>query len=238
MIHIEYHKRSDNVYRVVGVVVEAHSLDRTGMNAKTDDMCNPDLKEVTLDKEKDNEVLFTYSVEFQESTTVWATRWDKYLHVYDPKIQWVSLINFSLIVVVLGVVMSHILYSTLKNDITKYNEVNLDDDVAFESGWKLVNGDVFRSPPNRMLLSVLVGSGVQLFCMALITIVFALFGLLSPSNRGALSTFMFIFYILFSFISSYISGYLYRFFGGENWKLNMLLTQCLFQASFSALSSS
>lgn len=227
VIHIEYHKRSENVYRVVGVVVEAHSLDRTGMNAKTDDMCNPDLKEVTLDKEKDNEVLFTYSVEFQESTTVWATRWDKYLHVYDPKIQWVSLINFSLIVVVLGVVMSHILYSTLKNDITKYNEVNLDDDVAFESGWKLVNGDVFRSPPNRMLLSVLVGSGVQLFCMALITIVFALFGLLSPSNRGALSTFMFIFYIIFSFVSSYISGYLYRFFGGENWKLNMLLTPVL-----------
>lgn len=226
VIHIEYHKRSDDVYRVVGVVVEAHSLDRSGVDLKKDQelICNLDLPEVTLVKEKINDVLYTYSTKFQESTTVWATRWDKYLHVYDPKIQWVSLINFSIIVLVLGIVMSHILYSTLRNDITRYNEVNLDDDVAFESGWKLVNGDVFRSPPNRMLLSVLVGSGVQVFCMTFITIVFALFGLLSPSNRGALSTFMFIFYMLMSFVASYVSGYLYRFFGGENWKLNMILT--------------
>ncbi|EEQ40538.1 hypothetical protein CLUG_04666 [Clavispora lusitaniae ATCC 42720] len=80
---------------------------------------------------------------------------------------------------------------------------------------------------NRMLLSILVGSGVQLFCMALVTIIFALLGLLSPSNRGALSTFMFIFYILFSVISSYVSGYIYRFFGGEDWKTNMILTPIL-----------
>lgn len=224
VIHLEVHKRKDGVYRVVGVVVEAHSLKRDGIDLDLKELCNTELPELTLVKDRKNELVYTYSVSFQESSTVWATRWDKYLHVYDPKIQWVSLINFTLIVVVLGVVMSHILYSTLKGDITRYNEVNLDDDVAFESGWKLVNGDVFRSPPNRMLLSILVGSGAQIFCMALVTIVFALFGLLSPSNRGALSTFMFILYILFSFVSSYVSGYLYRFFGGENWKLNMILT--------------
>lgn len=227
VIHIEYHKRKDNEYRVVGVVVDAQSIDREGLDPKKEKVCNPALPEVTLDKSTKKKVMYTYSVVFTESATVWATRWDKYLHVYDPKIQWVSLINFTLIVVVLAVVMSHILYSTLKSDITKYNEINLDDDVAFESGWKLVSGDVFRSPGNRMLLSILVGSGVQLFSMALITIVFALFGLLSPSNRGALTTFMFVFYMILSFQASYVSGYLYRFFGGENWKLNMVLTPVL-----------
>lgn len=229
-ITIEYHERAANQYRVVGVTVLPSSLDRSEhdlSSATPDELCSPSQKPVILSKTEEKNVLYTYSVKFEKSTTPWATRWDKYLHVYDPKIQWVSLINFSLVVIILGVIMAHILVSTLRNDIVKYNEVNLDDDVAYESGWKLVYGDVFKSPPNRMLLSVLVGSGAQLFCMTLVTIVFALFGLLSPSNRGALSTFMFILFIFFSIISSYVSGYLYRFFGGENWKLNMLLTPTL-----------
>ncbi|OBA19053.1 endosomal P24A protein precursor [Metschnikowia bicuspidata var. bicuspidata NRRL YB-4993] len=227
IIHIEYHKRNENNFRVVGVVVEAASLDRNGIDeskASPEQLCDADLPPVTLSNVKDSNVLFTYSVKFVESETAWATRWDKYLHVYDPKIQWVSLINFSVVVVILAIIMAHILVSTLKNDIIKYNEINLDDDVAYESGWKLAYGDVFRSPSNRMLLSVLVGSGTQIFCMILVTIVFALFGLLSPSNRGALSTFMFILFIFFGIISSYVSGYIYRFFGGENWKLNLILT--------------
>lgn len=229
-IKIEYHKRSENEYRVVGVVVEPASLDRSKLDpakATPEELCKADLAPVVLTKDAETKVLFTYSVNFEASETAWATRWDKYLHVYDPKIQWVSLINFSLVVIILGVIMTHILVSTLKNDIVKYNEVNLDDEVAYDSGWKLVYGDVFRSPKNRMLLSILVGNGAQLFCMVLVTIIFALLGLLSPSNRGALSTFMFILFIFFSFISAYTSGYLYRFFGGENWKLNMLLTPVL-----------
>lgn len=229
-IQIEYHKRKDNVYRVVGVVVKGASLDRNEVDeskATPDELCSAGLQPVTLSKDKTTKVLYTYSVKFTESKTVWATRWDKYLHVYDPKIQWVSLINFSLVVIILAIIMAHILVSTLKNDIIRYNEVNLDDDVAYENGWKLVYGDVFRSPPNRMLLSVIVGSGAQIFCMVLVTILFALLGLLSPSNRGALSTFMFILFIFFGIISSYVSGYLYRFLGGENWKLNMVLTPVL-----------
>lgn len=229
-INVEYHKRAEGQYRVVGITVASSSMDRSKLDkSKTaaEDLCNPKLARVMLSKDTEKEVLFTYSVTFLESSTAWATRWDKYLHIYDPKIQWVSLINFSLVVIILGVIMAHILVTTLKNDIVKYNEVNLDDDVAYDSGWKLVYGDVFRSPPNRMLLSVLVGSGAQLFCMTLVTIFFAVFGLLSPSNRGSLSTFMFILFIFFSIVSSYVSGYLYRFFGGENWKVNMLMTPTL-----------
>lgn len=229
-IILEYHKRAENQYRVVGVTVVPQSLDRSKLDASkasAEELCNENLPPVLMSKDNDKSVFFSYSVEFAESSTSWATRWDKYLHIYDPKIQWVSLINFSLVVIILSVIMAHILVTTLKNDIVKYNEVNLDDDVAHDSGWKLVYGDVFRSPANRMLLSVLVGSGAQLFCMTLVTIVFALFGLLSPSNRGSLSTFMFILFIFFSIISSYVSGYLYRFFGGENWKVNMLMTPTL-----------
>lgn len=232
-IHIEYHKRLDDVYRVVGVTVVPFSYDRNGLpdGATAEQLCSPELKPLHLSKDGDTKALFTYSVSYEQSDTVWATRWDKYLHVYDPKIQWFSLVNFSLIVIILAIIIAHILTRTLKNDIVKYNEVNLDDEVSDESGWKLIHGDVFRPPKNKMLLSVLVGSGVQILLMTLVTIAFALFGLLSPSNRGALSTFMFILFILFSVVSAYVSGYLYRFFGGEDWKLNMILTPILVPGS-------
>ncbi len=39
-----------------------------------------------------------------------------------------------------------------------------------ESGWKNVHGDVFRPPQYPMILSSLLGSGTQLFCMILIVI--------------------------------------------------------------------
>ena len=39
-----------------------------------------------------------------------------------------------------------------------------------ESGWKNVHGDVFRPPQYPMILSSLLGSGIQLFCMFLIVI--------------------------------------------------------------------
>ncbi|EGW35371.1 uncharacterized protein SPAPADRAFT_58594, partial [Spathaspora passalidarum NRRL Y-27907] len=229
VITIEYHKRGEDKFRVVGATAERHSLDRTGVasDASNDKVCSLDLNPVQLSKEKESDVLFTYSIQFKESDVAWATRWDKYLHVYDPKIQWFSLINFSLIVSILGIIIGHIIVRTLKNDIVKYNEVNLDDDISDESGWKLVHGDVFRPPKQRLLLSVLVGSGLQIFLMSFITIGFALFGLLSPSNRGSLSTFTFILYIGCSFVSSFTSAYLYKFFGGENWKLNMILSPVL-----------
>ena len=39
-----------------------------------------------------------------------------------------------------------------------------------EAGWKLVYGDVFRPPQYPMFLAAFIGSGVQLFCMVVITI--------------------------------------------------------------------
>ena len=65
-----------------------------------------------------------------------------------------------------------------------------------ETGWKLVHGDVFRPPKNAKLLASLLGAGLQILCMLMITIGFAMLGMLSPSSRGALLTaalFLFVF---------------------------------------------
>ena len=44
------------------------------------------------------------------------------------------------------------------------------DEALEETGWKLVHGDVFRSPSKPTLLVACLGSGIQIFCMVLIII--------------------------------------------------------------------
>lgn len=222
---VEYHHRSDQTYRIVGATVNPRSIKYVDPDELKCDA--EEVEPVRLSEDESTDVTFSYSVYWIPSDTAWATRWDKYLHVYDPKIQWFALVNFSLIVIILSIIMSHVLLRTLKNDITKYNEVNLDDDVIDEMGWKLIYGDVFRPPKNPMLLSVLVGSGIQLLLMAITSCFLAAFGLLSPSNRGSLATVMFVLYSLYGSVGSYYSAVIYKFFQGQDWKINMFLTPIL-----------
>lgn len=156
-----------------------------------------------------------------------------------------SLINSIVIVVILMAMVAMILLRALHKDISRYNQLEASEDAQEDFGWKLVHGDVFRPPTRYMLLSVLAGSGTQLFIMVLVTLgkkkdkmelyfsplipfkVFAALGLLSPSYRGALSTVMLVFFILFSTFAGYVSARLYKMFGGENWKKCVMLTAFL-----------
>jgi transmembrane 9 superfamily protein 2/4 len=180
-IIIDYHEASANNYRVVGVLLDPVSLRDSKMELSQAPVCG-DLKPVVLSENQQNKVVFTYGVYWRPSATPFATRWDKYLHQYDPKIHWFSLVNSAVIVVFLVAMVSTILVRTLKKDIARYNRLDqlglddfgesgdVDDGVAEDSGWKLVHGDVFRAPKNPLLLSVLVGNGAQLFAMTALTI--------------------------------------------------------------------
>lgn len=236
-IWVEYHEVSgnENQLRVVGVVVEPRSKKYTG-EADCGDSHTPIIVGPT---EESLDVSFSYSVYWVKSPTAWATRWDKYLHVFDPKIHWFWLIDTAIIVVILVLTVMTILVRALKKDIQRYNrldQINLDDlsgtadldeGVQEDSGWKLVHGDVFRSPSRPLLLSVLVGNGAQLFVMTGFTILFALFGFLSPSNRGSLGTIMILLYTVLGFIGGYVSARTYKAWQGEQWKLNIALTPVL-----------
>jgi len=236
-IWIEYHEVNNDPdqLRVVGVVVQPSSKAYEG---------EPDCKDthpsVVLPEKGSPSVRFSYSVYWRKSPTAWATRWDKYLHVFDPKIHWFWLIDTAIIVIILVLTVMSILVRTLKKDIARYNrldQINLDDlsgtaaleeeGVQEDSGWKLVHGDVFRAPSRPLLLSVLLGNGAQLFVMTGCTIVFALMGFLSPSNRGSLGTIMILLYTILSFVGGYVSARVYKSTQGEQWKLNIALTPIL-----------
>ena len=244
-IFVDYHEPQRGQFRVVAVEVhpssDADSKDLGGGNGQ----CSKSPTDLYLNEEQPTkDVVYTYSVKWRESDTSFATRWDRYLHVYDPKIHWFSLVNSAVIVVFLSATVFVILVRTLRRDITRYNKLDsfvledlaegskngnaLDDDgVAEDSGWKLVHGDVFRPPKSPMFLSVLVGNGIQLFFMTGFTIVFALFGFLSPSNRGALGSVMVLLYTVFGCIGGFVSSYTYKALSlgaAPKWRQNMLLT--------------
>ncbi|KFA76091.1 hypothetical protein S40288_00367 [Stachybotrys chartarum IBT 40288] len=237
-IWVEYHEVSgdENQLRVVGVVVQPSSKEYDNGAADCSDNHAPI---VISDGQKSLQVSFSYSVYYIKSPTAWATRWDKYLHVFDPKIHWFWLIDTAIIVVILVLTVMSILVRTLKKDIQRYNrldQINLDDlsgtsaledGVQEDSGWKLVHGDVFRAPPRPLLLSILVGNGAQLFGMTGFTIVFALLGFLSPSNRGSLGTIILILSTVLGFVGGYVSARTYKAWQGERWKLNIVLTPVL-----------
>ncbi|KAG7209377.1 hypothetical protein KM043_015477 [Ampulex compressa] len=174
-------------------------------------------------------ITYTYSVKFVENHTIkWSSRWDYILEsMPHTNIQWFSILNSLIIVLFLSGMVAMIMLRTLHKDIARYNQIESGEDAQEEFGWKLVHGDVFRPPRKGMLLSVLLGSGIQVFFMTLVTLAFACLGFLSPANRGALMTCAMVLYVCLGTTAGYVSARIYKSFGGEKWKSNVLLTSIL-----------
>ncbi|WFD36473.1 hypothetical protein MCUN1_003352 [Malassezia cuniculi] len=209
-IHMQYHERGPNEFRVVGANVLPVSLARE----KGEPSCTAS-EAMFLSPEQTTEVAYTYSVVWTPSDTPWATRWDAYLNVVDPKIHWYALMNSIAVVALLCVMVAVIMARTVKHDINRYNAIDLTEDIQEDYGWKLVHGEVFRAPPSPMALSILAGSGAHLLSMAAVTLVCALFGFVNPSFRGSLGLVIVLSWVFLSFVSGYISGRTYATFGGK-----------------------
>ncbi|KAF9436274.1 hypothetical protein BGZ76_004427 [Entomortierella beljakovae] len=229
-ITIERHYNSQkDKQRVVGVTVAPLSIANAVVGTE---LCGAggisQVPGVTLSEKGTTLVTYTYSVNWEEVETAWATRWDKYLLVGESRIHWFSLVNSIIIVLFLTGMVAMILLRALHKDISRYNQEEAQEDFHEDFGWKLVHGDVFRPPPYPMLLSIIVGNGTQMFLMTSVTILFAALGFLSPSNRGSLATVMIVFYMFFGVAAGFVSARLYKMFGGEAWKRNVVGTAVLF----------
>ena len=223
-IYVNFHTDDQMKYRVVGVQVAAKSIKS---DKETNDCMLGTSSPFQLSTTDSNKVAFTYSVTWIASANQWGTRWDPYLEDSDAKIHWFSVVNSAAVALLLSGMVSVILVRNLRHDIARYNDEEAKDEVQEEFGWKIVHADVFRPPSYRMLLSVIVGNGMQLLLMATVTIVFAALGFLSPSNRGSLSTVMIVFYVLFGPVTGYTSSRIYKLLGGESWRQNVLLAAFL-----------
>eukprot|EP00027_Filamoeba_sp_ATCC50430_P000432 CAMPEP_0168557184 /NCGR_PEP_ID=MMETSP0413-20121227/9288_1 /TAXON_ID=136452 /ORGANISM="Filamoeba nolandi, Strain NC-AS-23-1" /LENGTH=642 /DNA_ID=CAMNT_0008588195 /DNA_START=93 /DNA_END=2021 /DNA_ORIENTATION=- len=224
--------------RIVGFEVEPQSIphsldfndkDPNAIPSTCEHLDNPQpFQELEVPKDhKHLSIVWTYSVIWEQSSTPWANRWDRYLLNTDPQIHWFSIINSLMIVLFLTGMVAMIMMRTLHADFRRYNQLDPNEE-AEETGWKLVHGDVFRPPNNPMLLSVFVGSGLQVFGMTLITLIFAVLGFLSPANRGGLTTAAVVLYVVMGAFAGYSSTRLYRQLKGQAWKKNTIMTSMFF----------
>ncbi|CAO1613621.1 unnamed protein product [Parajaminaea phylloscopi] len=231
-VYIEYHKRSESEYRIVGAYVWPESRD--SLPASPGFMDKPNCQAVRPMRLSDSKtsatrsIAYTVDIYWRESKTPWATRWDAYLRIFDAKVHAFALVNSIVVVSFLCLMCAMILMRNVSKDISRYNSVDLDEGLQEDFGWKLVHGEVYRAPERPMLLSIAVGTGSQLVAMSVITLAFALLGFLSPSNRGSLATVMVVGWCLFGVVAGYVSTRLYATFDGEQWQRQIFGVAVLF----------
>lgn len=237
-------EEEDKSVRIVGFEVEPQSVKHQKKGATFDPKksqlttCTPsqrpnhDMPPQPIDGEQT--VIYTYDVEWEPSDVKWAERWQVFLDSTDDEVHWFSIINSLMIVLFLSAMIAMILMRALNRDISRYNEETTLEDSQEETGWKLVHADVFRPPKGffgPMLLSVFVGSGIQVLMMAMTLMVFAALGFLSPANRGGLATAMLLLFVFMGSFAGYWSSRIYKMFAGKAWKRNTLLTAVAFPGS-------
>ena len=179
-------------------------------------------------QELSKEILYTYSSIFEESSIKWASRWDMYLYGAGKKsdVHWLSIINSFALVLFLSGMIAHILCRTIRKDISNYNDkVEMD---FRESGWKQIRGEIFRKPPRPGLFCMVIGSGVQLICIAVFGLSFAWLGYLAPAYRGEFITTMLVVYIALGTLAGYTTARISKMFALEYWEMNVFGTGMLF----------
>ncbi|KAK7276189.1 hypothetical protein RIF29_17324 [Crotalaria pallida] len=186
--------------------------------------------DITGDREVD--VDFTYSAKWTPTDITFDKRLEKYSQTFllfsHLEIHWFSIFNSCVIVLLLTGFLATILMRVLKNDFVKFTHDEEAMDDQEESGWKLVHGDVFRYPRYKSLFAAALGTGSQLFTLAIFIFMLALVGVFYPYNRGALFTALVVIYALTSGIAGYSAASFYYMIEGKNWVRNLVLTGSLF----------
>ncbi|CAL5403250.1 unnamed protein product [Camellia sinensis] len=178
-------------------------------------------------------VSFTYEVEFVKSDIRWPSRWDAYLKMEGAQVHWFSILNALMVIFFLAGIVFALCLRTVRSDLTMYEELDKEAQAQMNeqlSGWRLVVGDVFREPNHSMLLCVMIGDGVQITGMAVVTIVFAAFGFMSPASRGMLLARMILFYLFVGTIAGYAGVRLWTTIKGtsDGWRSVAWSVACFF----------
>lgn len=192
---------------------------------------------------------FGYSVNWIETDKLFEDRFEKYLdsEFFEHKVHWFSLFNSFMLVLFLTGFVGLILVRTLRHDLARYgtgrgkdleatttatnvdysghhqSAADYERELGDDYGWKLVHGDVFRQPYNLALLAAMIGSGVQLAVLSLLTIMITIMLDLYEERSSILTSAIFL-YALTAIVSGYVSGAFYAQYGGKRWIRTMFLT--------------
>ncbi|KAH7622077.1 putative Transmembrane 9 superfamily member 11 [Nannochloris sp. 'desiccata'] len=206
----------EKMYMVVGFEVVACSIKRSPGQALKNIPCPSSYDDpgapTPQDVKEGSRIIYTYDVYWGTSDITWASRWDAYLKMPGGRVHWFSIMNSLMVVVVMSCIVAMIMMRTIRRDLQRYESLLVDgapNQDAEESGWKMVSGDVFRTPSAALALAVHVGSGVQISASATVTLLFAALGFLSPASRGSLLTAALVMYLLMSAAAGFASVWLW-----------------------------
>eukprot|EP00003_Mantamonas_plastica_P025064 TRINITY_DN4827_c0_g1_i5.p1 TRINITY_DN4827_c0_g1~~TRINITY_DN4827_c0_g1_i5.p1 ORF type:complete len:522 (+),score=117.36 TRINITY_DN4827_c0_g1_i5:3-1568(+) len=183
-------------------------------------------------------ITFSYSAKWKKTDIKFVDRMDRYSkNSFFPReleIHWMSIMNSLVLVVLLTGFLAIIILRILKNDYMRYNKEDDEEDgeSADDYGWKLIHADVFRFPDNKLVFCAFVGSGAQLFTLAMFILLLAVVGVFYPHNRGALYTASIVLYALTAGVGGFFSSKYYIQMGGKHWAWNVLLSGTLFPIPF------
>ena len=200
-------------------------------NVTTDSKRRIDITDTSIGQE----VVFSYSVEWINTPAISHNdRMKRYADsTFLPstfEIHWLSIINSFVLVMLLTAFLTIILMRILKKDFSRYMDVDEEELTEEESGWKMIHGDVFRSPPFLNLFTASIGTGAQIFFTVFLLLIAVLLGMFKATKRGALLTACIIIYAFNGAIGGMISGRIFKQLKGKNWVWNIVLTASLFPA--------
>ena len=217
--HILLNKVDENKYNVVGFNILPLSIKHDDSNP----ICSKTAKDMLQNFElshqplKEGNILFTYDVVFEYSDITYASRWDHY-KTSKSSIHWTGIFISEILVCFASFFIICLLKHNVNNDIDYYNYRVSNIEEIDEYDWKQVAGDVFRPPSvNPLLLSSLLGTGIQLLTMFTITLCLGVFGFMNPEKRANILNLGILFYCFCGLLGGYISANFYRFWGGNSW---------------------
>ena len=217
--HILLNKVDENKYNVVGFNILPLSIKHDDSNP----ICSKTAKDMLQNFELSHQpltegnILFTYDVVFEYSDITYASRWDHY-KTSKSSIHWTGIFISEILVCFASFFIICLLKHNVNNDIDYYNYRVSNIEEIDEYDWKQVAGDVFRPPSvNPLLLSSLLGTGIQLLTMFTITLCLGVFGFMNPEKRANILNLGILFYCFCGLLGGYISANFYRFWGGNSW---------------------
>ena len=187
-------------------------------------------KDAELQELVPGDIGFTYDVIFLKSNKSFSSRYDHYITFENNNnYRWGGLIISNIIILILTFIIFFILSRTVQRDLDKYNKSVYigDNTIIDEYGWKQIASDVFRAPRHSKTLSAFIGTGFEIFCLIIISLILYLIGLIKPEIRLKMIDIILECFILFSIISGYVSTFIYRNNGGKEWVKNSIVTALL-----------
>ncbi|EEC11341.1 endosomal membrane protein EMP70, putative [Ixodes scapularis] len=176
------------------------------------------------------DITHTYSVRWLPTNRRVNKLWSPFLSAV-VQIHWLSVLNSTVLIVLLLGFIGIILARVLRNDFARYNAMDSKAEMDVEEyGWKIIHSDVFRFPAYKNLLCAILGVGTQFLCIAAGVLLMALLSLFNVHNHGSMNTAICVLYALTSCIAGFVSSKMYRQMGGTSWVLNVNLVSCLFFA--------